>query len=141
MNRPSLPARLAVLATALAFALPRRWTAFVMSVVERDPQALAAMLERFPDGSAFAAYQFGNVLHAAAIGALGDRPGEVSLRTAASLAGDGDAIGGAARLALMSDGSHVVSLDAVIETMRLTGRDMQSKYKETALGGLALVYC
>jgi len=47
----------------------------------------------------------------------------------------------AARLALMSDGSHVVSLDAVIETMRLTGRDMQSKYKETALGGLALVYC
>ena len=47
----------------------------------------------------------------------------------------------AARLALMADGSHVVSLDAVIETMRLTGRDMQSKYKETALGGLALVYC
>lgn len=30
---------------------------------------------------------------------------------------------------------------AVIETMRLTGRDMQSKYKETALGGLAVVYC
>ena len=47
----------------------------------------------------------------------------------------------AARLALMADGSHLVSLDAVIETMRLTGRDMQSKYKETALGGLALVYC
>jgi L-serine dehydratase len=47
----------------------------------------------------------------------------------------------AARLALMADGSHLVSLDAVIETMRLTGRDMQSKYKETALGGLAIVYC
>ena len=47
----------------------------------------------------------------------------------------------AARLALMADGSHLVSLDAVIETMRLTGRDMQSKYKETAQGGLALVYC
>jgi L-serine dehydratase len=47
----------------------------------------------------------------------------------------------AARLALMADGSHLVSLDAVIETMRLTGRDMQSKYKETALGGLAVVYC
>jgi hypothetical protein len=33
---------------------------------------------------------------------------------------------------------HVVSLDAVIETMRQTGRDMQSKYKETSLGGLAV---
>jgi len=29
----------------------------------------------------------------------------------------------------------------VIETMRLTGRDMQSKSKETSLGGLAVVYC
>ncbi len=49
----------------------------------------------------------------------------------------------AARLAMMSDGSHLVSLDAVIETMRQTGQDMQSKYKETSLGGLALtvVYC
>jgi L-serine dehydratase len=49
----------------------------------------------------------------------------------------------AARLALMSDGNHLVSLDAVIETMRQTGQDMQSKYKETSLGGLALtvVYC
>lgn len=49
----------------------------------------------------------------------------------------------AARLAMMSDGSHLVSLDAVIETMRQTGLDMQSKYKETSLGGLALtvVYC
>jgi L-serine dehydratase len=44
----------------------------------------------------------------------------------------------AARLALMHEGSHVVSLDAVIETMRQTGVDMQSKYKETALGGLAI---
>jgi L-serine dehydratase len=44
----------------------------------------------------------------------------------------------AARLALMHEGSHVVSLDAVIETMRQTGLDMQSKYKETALGGLAI---
>ena len=49
----------------------------------------------------------------------------------------------AARLALMSDGSHLVSLDAVIETMRQTGHDLKSKYKETSLGGLAVtvVYC
>ena len=49
----------------------------------------------------------------------------------------------AARLAMMDDGRHVVSLDAVIETMRQTGHDMQSKYKETSLGGLAatVVYC
>lgn len=49
----------------------------------------------------------------------------------------------AARLAMMSDGHHLVSLDAVIETMRQTGVDMQAKYKETSLGGLALtvVYC
>jgi L-serine dehydratase len=44
----------------------------------------------------------------------------------------------ASRLALLGDGSHVVSLDAVIETMRQTGRDMQSEYKETSLGGLAV---
>jgi L-serine dehydratase len=44
----------------------------------------------------------------------------------------------AARLAMMHEGSHIVSLDAVIETMRQTGIDMQSKYKETALGGLAI---
>lgn len=44
----------------------------------------------------------------------------------------------AAYLALQGDGSHVVSLDAVIETMRQTGKDMQSKYKETSLGGLAV---
>ncbi len=44
----------------------------------------------------------------------------------------------AARLAMMHEGGHIVSLDAVIETMRQTGLDMQSKYKETALGGLAI---
>ena len=44
----------------------------------------------------------------------------------------------AARMAMMSEASHIVSLDAVIETMRQTGLDMQSKYKETALGGLAI---
>ena len=43
----------------------------------------------------------------------------------------------AASLALHGDGTHIVSLDAVIETMRQTGLDMQSKYKETSLGGLA----
>lgn len=44
----------------------------------------------------------------------------------------------ASKLALLGDGSHVVSLDAVIETMRQTGADMKSKYKETSLGGLAV---
>ncbi len=44
----------------------------------------------------------------------------------------------AAYLALQGDGKHVVSLDAVIETMRQTGEDMRSKYKETSLGGLAV---
>jgi L-serine dehydratase len=44
----------------------------------------------------------------------------------------------AAQLALHGDGSHKVSLDAVIETMRQTGNDMRSKYKETSLGGLAV---
>jgi L-serine dehydratase len=44
----------------------------------------------------------------------------------------------AAYLALSGDGTHVVSLDAVIETMRQTGLDMKSKYKETSLGGLAV---
>jgi len=44
----------------------------------------------------------------------------------------------AARMALMGDGSHHVSLDQVIATMRETGRDMSSKYKETAQGGLAV---
>ncbi|MFZ6813071.1 L-serine ammonia-lyase [Undibacterium sp. Rencai35W] len=44
----------------------------------------------------------------------------------------------AASLALRSDGTHHVSLDQVIETMRQTGADMQTKYKETSLGGLAV---
>jgi L-serine dehydratase len=44
----------------------------------------------------------------------------------------------AAGLALSGDGVHHVTLDGVIETMRQTGADMSSKYKETALGGLAV---
>ncbi|NKC14528.1 MAG: L-serine ammonia-lyase [Gammaproteobacteria bacterium] len=44
----------------------------------------------------------------------------------------------AARLALNGDGRHFVSLDKVIKTMRDTGADMKTKYKETARGGLAL---
>ncbi|MFM2405341.1 MAG: hypothetical protein RL223_3221 [Pseudomonadota bacterium] len=44
----------------------------------------------------------------------------------------------AARMALRGDGSHHVSLDKVIKTMRETGADMQTKYKETARGGLAV---
>lgn len=43
----------------------------------------------------------------------------------------------AARLALMGDGQHHVSLDKVIATMRQTGKDMMAIYKETSLGGLA----
>jgi L-serine dehydratase len=44
----------------------------------------------------------------------------------------------AARLAMRGDGKHFVSLDKVIKTMRETGKDMKSKYKETARGGLAV---
>ena len=44
----------------------------------------------------------------------------------------------AARLAINGDGSHKVSLDKAIKTMRDTGRDMKTKYKETARGGLAV---
>lgn len=40
--------------------------------------------------------------------------------------------------ALRGDGRHVVPLDACIETMRQTGRDMSVKYKETSTGGLAV---
>ncbi|MDN5558065.1 MAG: L-serine ammonia-lyase [Ruaniaceae bacterium] len=49
----------------------------------------------------------------------------------------------AARISLMGDGIHMVSLDVVIETMRQTGEDMSSRYKETAEGGLAVnvPYC
>ncbi len=43
-----------------------------------------------------------------------------------------------ARMALYGDGQHMVSLDTVIETMRQTGRDMSTKYKETSEGGLAV---
>ncbi len=45
-----------------------------------------------------------------------------------------------AAYALYSDGSHRVSFDSVIETMEQTGRDLQSKYRETSLGGLAFDY-
>lgn len=44
----------------------------------------------------------------------------------------------AARIALRGDGTHFVSLDQVIKTMRDTGRDMMTKYKETSRGGLAV---
>ena len=44
----------------------------------------------------------------------------------------------AASLALRGDGTHLVPLDACIETMRQTGADMSEKYKETSLGGLAV---
>jgi L-serine dehydratase len=44
----------------------------------------------------------------------------------------------AARLALRGDGAHLVSLDKVVATMRQTGADMLTKYKETARGGLAV---
>ena len=41
--------------------------------------------------------------------------------------------------AMMSDGKHVVSFDKVVATMKLTGKDLPSLYKETSLGGLALL--
>ncbi len=44
----------------------------------------------------------------------------------------------AARIALHGDGRHFVSLDKAINTMRVTGRDMLDKYKETSRGGLAV---
>lgn len=44
----------------------------------------------------------------------------------------------AASLALRGDGIHLISLDACVETMRQTGLDMNEKYKETSLGGLAV---
>jgi L-serine dehydratase len=46
----------------------------------------------------------------------------------------------ASRLALHGDGTHLVSLDQAITTMRDTGRDMHEKYKETARGGLAVTF-
>jgi L-serine dehydratase len=44
----------------------------------------------------------------------------------------------AARMALSGDGVHYVSLDSVMKTMKETGHDMKSKYKETSSGGLAV---
>lgn len=44
----------------------------------------------------------------------------------------------AASLSLRGDGTHLVSLDACVETMRQTGHDMDARYKETSLGGLAV---
>ncbi len=44
----------------------------------------------------------------------------------------------AASLSMRGDGTHLVPLDAAIETMRQTGADMSEKYKETSLGGLAV---
>jgi L-serine dehydratase len=44
----------------------------------------------------------------------------------------------AASLALKGDGTHIVPLDSAIETMRQTGHDMLTKYKETSQGGLAV---
>ena len=44
----------------------------------------------------------------------------------------------ASRMALKGDGVHYVSLDNVIKTMRETGADMKTKYKETSRGGLAV---
>lgn len=41
----------------------------------------------------------------------------------------------ASRMALKGDGTHYVSLDSVIKTMRETGADMKTKYKETSRGG------
>jgi L-serine dehydratase len=43
----------------------------------------------------------------------------------------------ACRIAMCENGEHKVSLDQVIKTMYETGKDMQSRYKETSLGGLA----
>lgn len=44
----------------------------------------------------------------------------------------------ASRMALIGDGQHQISLDKVIKTMKQTGHDMQSIYKETSMGGLAV---
>ena len=44
----------------------------------------------------------------------------------------------ACRMAMQETGGHKVSLDQVIKTMYETGKDMQTRYKETSLGGLAL---
>ena len=46
----------------------------------------------------------------------------------------------AAQMALRGDGEHFISLDQVIRTMKETGADMHSKYKETSRGGLAVTF-
>jgi L-serine dehydratase len=43
-----------------------------------------------------------------------------------------------ARMAMRGDGSHIVTLEKAIRTMRETGADMKTKYKETSCGGLAV---
>lgn len=43
-------------------------------------------------------------------------------------------------MALRGDGHHQISLDAAVLTMRVTGADMKSEYKETSQGGLAVNY-
>ncbi|MBO4371743.1 MAG: L-serine ammonia-lyase, iron-sulfur-dependent, subunit alpha, partial [Bacteroidales bacterium] len=40
---------------------------------------------------------------------------------------------------MMSDGKHIISFDKVVDTMNLTGKDIPSLYKETAMGGLSLL--
>jgi len=52
----------------------------------------------------------------------------------------GTAINGA-NLALMGEGNHLISFDKCVDTMLETGREMNPKYKETALGGLATTHC
>jgi len=79
---------------------------------------------------------------------IGDQFTAFGKKAAVAFAAAGAAIGAfaiasvkainAARLALKGDGSHFVSLDKVIKTMRETGADMKTKYKETARGGLAV---
>ena len=46
----------------------------------------------------------------------------------------------AARMAMHGDGTHLISFDTVVQTMRQTGDDMSRKYKETSEGGLAVNY-
>lgn len=56
----------------------------------------------------------------------------------ASISGAEVGCQGEVGVALHGDGNHSVSLDKVIQTMRETGADMISKYKETSRGGLAV---
>ena len=44
----------------------------------------------------------------------------------------------AVRMAMLGDGTHIVTLDQAIKTMKDTGEDMMAKYKETSKGGLAV---